>query len=675
MGARAERPEGRQTDARGGPIDQIPFRIHPRVFASLGADLVTNDIVAVIELVKNSYDASATRVDVIFGNDEVAGPCLDILDNGLGMDRATIENAWCVVATPYRREHPETTRDDVTRRVSGAKGLGRLSAARLGTQLEVLTKATDGPCWQLTVDWSQLSGEDSLDTCLVACSPFVGQAPFGDHGTRIRILNLNSVWDDERVGELHENVARLVSPFSKIADFRIYLTVPGAQKNAVPAEIVAPDFLKKPPYAVRGHMSSKGDVRARYEFNPVAQGQPRQKAIALEWADIKERSEVARRLKSNKPTCGPFDFEIRAWDIGPEDTREIAEHFETAKGSIRKAIRAHKGISLYRDNILVLPKSEQARDWLGLDLRRVSRIGTRLSTSQIVGYVSITASANPNIEDTSDRERLTHTLPVLMFEDILKTIVSVLEDERDNDRRKPGEEVRLEALLDGVTADDLVEEMTSFAEEGVVTEEVVLRAKAHNARLETVRETLKKRFIYYSRLATVGTIAQMLVHEIRNRTTAIARFLRSAKKHFESNAHEITPQLRNAESAINALESLADTFAPLANRSFKRVRDSVVEESLGRCMSLLDGQIKSVKASVSWPQTGSTRVAVDPGELDAILLNILDNALYWLSKASQPPKLEIALRKLHDGKRIRLTISDSGPGVSEDDAERYSYPE
>jgi signal transduction histidine kinase len=387
-----------------------------------------------------------------------------------------------------------------------------------------------------------------------------------------------------------------------------------------------------------------------------------------------ERSEAARRL-GTKPNCGPFEFEIRAWDIGSEDTREIAEHFETAKGSIRKAIRVHKGISVYRDSILVLPKSEQARDWLGLDLRRVSRVGTRLSTSQIVGYVSITADANPKIEDTSDRERLAHNSSVAMFEEILKAIVSVLEEERDDDRRKPTEEPRLETLLEGVNADDLVEEMTSFAEEGAVTNEVVLRAKAHNARLETVRNTLQKRFVYYSRLATIGTIAQMLVHEIRNRTTAIARFLRLAKKHYDDETSEMAAQLNNANAAVSALESLATTFAPLANRSFRRSRrDSILEESLSRCFSMLDAQIKSTKTSVDWPQSGSTRVEVDPGELDAIILNLLDNALYWLSKSDRKPKLEVSLRRLGLGKHVRVTISDSGVGVSEKDADKIFLP-
>src|SRR5258707_11232797 len=117
--------------------ERIPFRIHPRVFAALGEDLVTNDVVAVLELVKNSYDAFATRVDVKFKRHPRLGPYLEIKDNGSGMDRKTIKDAWCVVATPYRQDNPIASLGKKTRRAAGEKGLGRLSAARLGQRLRM----------------------------------------------------------------------------------------------------------------------------------------------------------------------------------------------------------------------------------------------------------------------------------------------------------------------------------------------------------------------------------------------------------------------------------------------------------------------------------------------------------------------------------------------------------
>ena len=177
--------------------ERIPFRIHPRVFAALGADLVTNDIVAIIELVKNSYDAFATTVDIRFGSDVAAGQYLEIFDDGTGMDRRTLEEAWCVVATPYRRHNPVAAKDKKVRRASGEKGLGRLSAARLGRKLEMLTKALNDRCWLVEVDWSGLSEKDDLDACFARCSAYTGPSPFAQTGTCMRIFDLTSVWDAE----------------------------------------------------------------------------------------------------------------------------------------------------------------------------------------------------------------------------------------------------------------------------------------------------------------------------------------------------------------------------------------------------------------------------------------------------------------------------------------------
>src|SRR5689334_5887332 len=103
--------------------EKVLFRLHPRVFAALGMGLVTNDIVALIELVKNSYDAFASRVDVRCQAD--AGgkvTSIEIQDDGEGMTDDVIRNVWCEVATPYRTLEPIQKRGRVRRRVSGEKG-------------------------------------------------------------------------------------------------------------------------------------------------------------------------------------------------------------------------------------------------------------------------------------------------------------------------------------------------------------------------------------------------------------------------------------------------------------------------------------------------------------------------------------------------------------------------
>ena len=98
-----------QAAPTGGPTNdpgakRVQFRFHARALAALGRDLVTNDVVAVMELVKNSYDAMATLVQVRIRPGDRG--YIEIIDNGHGMNYATIRDVWCVVATPLQANAP-----------------------------------------------------------------------------------------------------------------------------------------------------------------------------------------------------------------------------------------------------------------------------------------------------------------------------------------------------------------------------------------------------------------------------------------------------------------------------------------------------------------------------------------------------------------------------------------
>ena len=115
---------------------KVPIKIHPRAFSAFGEDLITNENIAMIELVKNSYDAYALKVEIEFGFDKRGIPFISITDDGCGMTKDTIENAWATIATFYKKARPYISRtfkivDDEgkiqtierTRTVSGNKGL------------------------------------------------------------------------------------------------------------------------------------------------------------------------------------------------------------------------------------------------------------------------------------------------------------------------------------------------------------------------------------------------------------------------------------------------------------------------------------------------------------------------------------------------------------------------
>ena len=162
---------------------RVPIKIHPRAFSAFGEDLITNENIAMIELVKNSYDAYALKVEIEFGYDQLGAPFISITDDGCGMTRDTIENAWATIATFYKKARPYISRTfkvvdaagriqtvERTRTVSGNKGLGRFSAARLGHEMHITTKHKDDKCIDAFFDWRSFEQASTINECAIDLS-------------------------------------------------------------------------------------------------------------------------------------------------------------------------------------------------------------------------------------------------------------------------------------------------------------------------------------------------------------------------------------------------------------------------------------------------------------------------------------------------------------------------
>jgi signal transduction histidine kinase len=647
--------------ARTKAARSIAFRLHPRVFAALGSDLVTSDAVAVIELVKNAYDALATQVDVRFiGEDGVQPTAIEVTDNGTGMTLNELSKFWAVVATPHRLNKPMSGR----RRVSGEKGLGRLSTARLGSRLQLLTRSKGSACLRVDVDWELLAKKKNIARCVFAVEE-VDRCPFEGTGTLVRIARLRSQWGPEEYEDLEDHLSRLVSPFQQVKDFAISFARPGEQVRATDVE--PPPFLSSPPYLLQGRVTSTGELHGSYSF---AGKNPRTKSI---------NSKLLPPEKAGKGTkCGPFTFEIRAWDVDTESMERLATLGHVAKETIRRAIRNYKGLSVYRDRILVLPKSESARDWLGLDLRRVSKVGTRLSTSQIVGYVAISSAANPQLSDTSDRERLVDNPATAEFKQFLKRSVEALEAERDADRQDASHrEPPLKDLFQNLSASRLVRDVRQLVTDNAPVQEAVPLVEDFDASLQKTVADIERRFYYYSRIASLGLLAATIVHEVRNKCIVIESFLALVRQRFASepdNNSQAKRACELAEKALASLERLADTFAPLASRAARKRRTSNLSEVLRDCIAMREPDVRSRGIQVDCPAQSIPTVNVDPGELSAVLINFLDNALYWVSYAPEHKRRILFEVKTPVNGRIEIQVHDSGPGITKGDEERIFWP-
>ena len=668
-------------NAAPSPKGSVSFRFHARSLAALGRDLVTDDVVALMELVKNSYDAMATHVNVQIrpytGNDST--DYIEVSDDGHGMDYDTIRNVWCVVATPFRRNSATSRNGRRSRAVTGEKGLGRLSAARLGDDLELTTKKAGHSVLRLSMNWRELLEADDLEGAAFDVASIPPEGFDGEQGTRIRIGGLRSNWSDEEIEDLREHLARLVSPFTKQDDFVLSLDVVGRGAQANPVRVESPPFLAEPKYKIEGTVNSAGTILATYRHRPIGRSDGRENKIREEWPAIYDGLEERDRsgLDRTNPSCGEFEFEIRAWDLTKNDTRDIEEHFRESRRHIRGAIRSQRGVSVYRDDVLVLPKSDSARDWLELDLRRVSRVGVRLSTSQLVGYVRITRAGNPRVEDTSDREGLMSNPATTAFRHLVRRIIALLEVERHSDRLEDTDAGNATELFAKLSAAPLVEKLTEMQDTGGDLGEAVETAKAFNKELEQSRADIEKRFGYYNRLAVIGTIAQMVVHEIRNRTTVIGRGLRKGEESAMRLGDKTSRRaIKMANGSVAALEALADRFAPLASRGYRGGRRrSVVQESIDRCLEMQQGLIRSIGVVVeNQAGTRHTTVRIDPAEIDAIMLNLVGNSLYWLQRCQTDRHLRFRLLSDPGTARVTVCVDDSGPGIEPQDKDRVFWP-
>ena len=660
--------------------EKVTFRFHPRAMAALGRDLVTNDVVAVMELVKNSYDALASRVDVRIYSDpnRKANGYIEIADDGHGMDYATIRDVWCVIATPFRQQQATAKMHGRSRSVTGEKGLGRLSAARLGAEISITTKTESGPILEFSMNWDDLVRVEDLEHSPIEVSMLPSDAFEGRHGTRITIIKLRENWGEDKIEELRRNLARLISPFAQLQDFNVWLNVLGTEGAALQA-VEPPPFMSQPKYSIRGMVDNDGQITCCYQYRRIGEPVSRESTTLESWQDLYGSTPITEKFLLNRsnPGCGPFEFELRAWDLRAEDTRDIAEHFGENRRYIRGAIREQQGISVYRDNILVLPKSDATRDWLGLDLRRISRVGPRLSTSQIVGFVQITKSGNPQIIDTSDREGLVVNTPSRAFGQIIKRIVEILENERQIDRTQKEDTGPSRELFANLTAKPLVEKLETLrdSKKGDLTD-AIAAAKSFDEKLERDVVAIERRFGYYNRLAVIGTIAQIVIHEIRNRTTVIGRGLRKAGELAHKVANRLVCEaIDMSNTSVEALEHLADRFAPLANRKFRSgQRNTLVTESITRCVDMLEPELRSFGVEVEIPSDADTTVRADPGEFDAIILNLVSNSIYWMQKQEGNRRLRFRMRQGPRLNRVTISVDDSGPGIDPEDLDRIFWP-
>ena len=648
------------------------MRPRARLISLLGDELISDEAVAVVELVKNSYDADASRVTVEFCGSNTSDPdTLLVKDDGLGMDLDTVIGGWFEPGTIVKKRE---TRSPSGRPYLGAKGIGRFAAARLGSSLYMETRRKGEPDGvSVLIDWGLFDDESYLEEISLDYS--ITDLPNMPHGTKLELTDLHSRkhWTEEDFRSLHNRLSRLISPFetkglSEVTNFEIELVIPGF--TDLTGRVEPHELTSKPKYRLTGTVSDGGEFSGKILI------------------DGKVRKRFSRKKLAGKDeivSCGAFEVEIRAWDRDrPGLSPHMLEFNQTLSG-VRKILDEYCGVSIYRDGFRVHPYGEKGDDWLRLDTRSRQNPTLRLANNQTIASIRISRDENPNLLDRTTREGLVHNKEYHALTDWFKRVLAILEEERYVTR--PREETKPEELSTLYEPFDLSDVVTEADKQLGKKHPVSRLVKQKDT---DIRDGVKRLQDHYSRVllaAGLGQLVDIVVHEIGAPLGRVTREVEYIEKGtVRATAENAFDKLVNAPGAhgrlseaflrtkawLEQIANLRERLVPKAAGKRGRASSFAVQEEITDNLALFAGLIgkQKIECELRAPKEDII-VHMSRSNLGQIIANLLDNSIYWLTRHhgdGKGGKIDIQVTSLKHGFRLRM--SDDGPGVDEEDAER-----
>lgn len=376
------------------------FRISSALKTIIGRELITDDFVAVFELVKNAFDAHARNVEVRFEGLTTDDPKLIIKDDGKGMTGEDIDNKWLFVAYSAKREGTEDDlegkskdyRDKISteRTFAGAKGVGRFSCDRLGRYLNLYTRAkSSGPFEHLKIDWQDFeedSAKEFVDITMERSAP--SKIPHElESGTILAISGLRQKWDREQLKKLRDSLRKLINPNQENDAKRFSVT------------LVAPDEES----ADKDEAEKRDRVNGRIKNFLFEELGLRTTEIHCEidkdgdtiTTTLTDRGTLIYRLVERCPFDHLESIRVHLFALN----RSAKMHFLKVMG-VRNV--SYGSVFLYKNGFRVHPLGEENDDGFGIERRKQQGQSRYIGTRDLSGRVEIFGD-NSKFKETSSR--------------------------------------------------------------------------------------------------------------------------------------------------------------------------------------------------------------------------------------------------------------------------------
>jgi len=657
------------------------FKPRARIIKIIGQELISSDVIALVELIKNSYDADAENIDIHLNNIFSSDGEIIIKDNGIGMTYEKVLNVWLEPATPDKRGNEGVYSKCFNRKSLGEKGIGRFAVHRLGEKIELITRgreSCDGLLHnyetEVSIDWSLFNEDKYLSDIPVSVKKnLVPKTFINDSGTLIRISTIKPWKDLKAVKEAVSKIRGLESPV-KAKHVKLHLidnlNDPGvsidfkSNDDKVLKEIKEvkslKDLLDTAFYKFYGIIDQNGNLLYDYSFDRVGYADIKREDLYIsESLTSMDPDYFESRPLHEKNTPGIFEVSFYAWDL---DTTALK--VAGLKEYYKNVIKPNAGVRIYRDNFRVWPYGEPNDDWLGLDLKRLNEPKERtVSRNQVFGIVHISSTNNSDLKDQSNREGLIVNEQYENFYQLISGCLTVFGRERKKDK----------ILIDNLTKsksslkDAVTESIDILRNEVLKRNHQDIYDESINAIETTYHHKINDILERYMMAAAIGISYTIPIHEMKLRLNSIKNVIDDLQKHPELQdkfLKKLGEYVNETDDIINAVTSIMSRQKKQKVSLYKVAQNTLI---------LKEYDLK--KHNIELEIIGDDKIQVEavPGLLNTAVLNLVDNSIYWLrakkiicrnSHQEFFPKIVISISKNPDGGAI-LSVRDNGEGFKD----------